>query len=353
MSELRTRPVSALPVGTSLTRYMKALVLSEGDLYVARQVAESWRDTPRLHAAFNEALTTKGAVTAGNTQDAAWAAALVASGGDAEAVQLLRGLSIVEQVAPAARRVPFNVKVPIDQTAALIGDWIVEGAPTPAVQLSFDTVPPLDVTKLGVLVPLTRELVLAGGPAAEANVRTAVLSTLAKTLDQLFLDPARAAAADKPASITNGAPTVTSTGTTAAAIQADLAAMLALITTPGSGLTWIMRKKTLATIAGALGAGSGLPASLMGLKIVTSDNAPAQVTLVDLAGIVYADDGQFEVTKSFEATVQLNTTPDAPPTASTVYYPLMQNNAMAFKALRWINWVRVVPGAVVYMPVAF
>jgi HK97 family phage major capsid protein len=298
-------------------------------------------------------LMTKAVVTAGSTLDEAWAKPLVASGIAAEALSLLRGLSIVAQVAGAARRVPFGLRVPIDATTALLGDWIPEGAPTPAVALTFGSVDPLEPTKMGCLVALTRELVLSGEPTAEATVRSTLLGTLAKTIDTLFLDPARAAAAGRPASITNGAPTVPSTGTTAAAIQADLAAMVAAITTSGGALTWIMRKKTLATIAGALGTVSGLPASLWGLPVVTSDNAPPQVTLADMAAILLADDGEFAVAESFEATPQLNSTPDAPASASTVYFPLFQMNAVALRAIRWIHWVRVVPGAVVYMPVTF
>jgi HK97 family phage major capsid protein len=354
MRELTTRSLEALPSGTSLNRFMRCLVQGH-DLYEARQIAHqaAWPDTPQVRKTFDDLLT-KGAIAPGTSTDAAWASALVESRLAAEAIELMRGPSIVEQLAGAARRVPFGMRVPLDATSALIGDWIPEGAPTPAVALSFTTVPALDATKLGAIVPFTRELVVAGEPTAEATVRNSLLGTLARTIDQIFLDPARAAAPDRPASITNGAPTVTSTGTTAAAIGADLAAMRALITTAGGGLTWIMRKKTMSTIAGALGASvSGLPGSLSGLPIVVSDNSPAQITLADMAAIIYADDGAFAVSKSVESTIQLNTTPDAPATAATVYVPLLQHNLVAFKALRWINWARVVSGAVVYMPVAY
>jgi len=245
------------------------------------------------------------------------------------------------------------MRVPIDETAAVIGDWIVEMGPTPVAQFNFTTGPILVDTKLGVIVPLSRELILSGAPSAEATIRRTLLGTLAKTIDQLFLNPANAAAPGRPASITNGATVITSTGTTAAAIQADLAAMVAAITTSGGGLTWIMRRKTAATIGGALGAASGLPGNLSSVPIVVSDNSPAQITLVDMAAILYADDGQFAVSESGEATLQLNTAPDAPATAATIFTSLYQNDAVGMKALRWINWLRVVNGAVVYMPVTY
>ena len=65
-------------------------------------------------------------------------------------------------------------------------------------------------------------------PDAEATVRRTVLGGLAKSLDNQFLLPTVAAVANvNPASITNGATEITSTGSTAAQIAADLALMLA------------------------------------------------------------------------------------------------------------------------------
>jgi hypothetical protein len=62
-----------------------------------------------------------------------------------------------------------------------------------------------------------------------------------------------------PASLLNGSTEVTTTGTTAAQIAADLAGLLAAVTTPGP-LVWIMQPKTMYRIALVLGSqAAGLP----------------------------------------------------------------------------------------------
>jgi hypothetical protein len=86
--------------------------------------------------------------------------------------------------------------------------------------------------------------------------------------------------------------------------------------------------------------------------VTRSKNSPAQIVLVDLAAILLADDG-IAVDLSREATAQLNTTPDAPATAATVYRSFFQENLVGIRALRTINWLRGVDGSVVYMTVSY
>ena len=77
-----------------------------------------------------------------------------------------------------------------------------------------------------------------------------------------------------PASITSGGEGVTSTGASAAQITADLANMLAVITTSGAGLLWIMGRRTTAHIALMLGAAAAdLPRTLLSLPVILSGHA--------------------------------------------------------------------------------
>src|SRR5262249_32697388 len=148
--------------------------------------------------------------------------------------------------------------------------------------------------KFGVIVPLAQELLEFSRPDALTTIRRTVLGGLARSLDQQFLLPTVTAVAGvNPASITNGATEITSTGSTAAAIATDLKALLAANTTPGTGLRWVLRPMTLATVAWALGAAApDVPRTLYGIPLVVSVNSPAQITLVDGAGILYSDAGQ-------------------------------------------------------------
>ena len=316
-----TRPVSALPSGTVINRLLEVLTKSHGSLTFAAEIAngDDFRTVPQVRHTF-DALSTKSAISPGTSTDALWASALVTSGVAAEAIALLRDISIVSQLEGRCRRIPFNLRVPKDDSALSLGGWAAEGAPIPVAPLSFSSVGPVPTNKVGVIIALTRELVEATDPAAQASVRRSVLGGLAYLIDQSFLLPTSVAASGRPGAITSaGATAITSTGTTAAQIGADLAAMRAAISTNGSGLTWIMRKKTMSTIAAALGSNSGLPQTLQGLPIITSDNSPAQITLADCAAILIADDGQFAVSESREASLQMDSAPMHPPDGTVVY----------------------------------
>lgn len=353
MPDVATRPISSLPAGTALSRYLHAITATRGDLLAARAVAAEWRNTPQVYTALDLQVSGKSATAAGSTSDATWAKPLVTSGIAAEAITLLRGISIVSQLEGRLRRTPFNTKVPKDDTIALLGGWVAENSPIPVASLAFSAVGPLDATKVAVIVPMTRELVVTGIPATEAVVRRAVLGGLAARIDQLFLLPTAAAAPGMPASITNGATEVVSTGSSAAQIIADLNAMRAAITTGGGNLVWVMRPTTMSAIAAALGKESGLPQTLFALSVVASKNSPAQVTLLDGDAILLADDGEFDVTLSRSASVQMNDAPDNPVVAATIATSFFQNNLIGIRALRVINWLRVATGGVVFMTVSY
>jgi hypothetical protein len=88
--------------------------------------------------------------------------------------------------------------------------------------------------KYGVITPLSEELVTTSDPAAVPVINRTVLGGLGKGIDTQILTPTIAlSAGNNPASILNGSTEITTTGTTAAQIAADLAGMLAAVTSPG------------------------------------------------------------------------------------------------------------------------
>jgi len=351
--DLVTRQIKSEPVGTSVARYVQVLARSGGSLFHALDLANTkdFRTTPQVASAFE--LQTKAATAPGTSTDSTWAAPLVNAGITADALAILKPLSVVAQLDGRVRTVPFNVKVPAD-TTALLGDWIAEMGPTPVGALALSTVGPLEATKIGIIAVLTRELLTLTGPSAEQTVRTGVLSALARTIDQKFLLPTLGpTVAGRPASITFGATAVTSTGATAAAIAADLGSMLAALTTSAGAPVWIMRPTTAAKVSAALGTTSGLPATLYGIPTILSANSPAQITLMDTGMVLVADEGKFDTSISESASVQMDSAPMSPADATTVMVPFFQQNLVGIRAARWINWERAGVGSVVYMTVAY
>jgi len=62
-----------------------------------------------------------------------------------------------------------------------------------------------------------------------------------------------------------------------------------------------------------------------------------------------ADDGGVEIDISREASLQMESAPDSPATASTVLVSLWQHNMVAIRAERFINWKKSRDGAVQFI----
>jgi HK97 family phage major capsid protein len=96
-----------------------------------------------------------------------------------------------------------------------------------------------------------------------------------------------------------------------------------------------------------------------GLPVITSEGVPSTggsptdgdtIIVASTPDILLADDGQVSIDVSREATLQMDSAPDSPPTASTVMYSLFQNNGVAIRAERYINWAKRRSTAVAYHP---
>jgi HK97 family phage major capsid protein len=88
--------------------------------------------------------------------------------------------------------------------------------------------------------------------------------------------------------------------------------------------------------------------TMLGVPVVTSQAAGAVVALVHTPSILFADDGGVNIDVSREATVEMNTTPTSPITASSAYVSLWQANLIGLRAERFINWKRARTTSVVY-----
>jgi HK97 family phage major capsid protein len=335
------------------TRYAMALASSKGNLMQAAAVAKTmWSDTtPEVERIM------KAAVAAGTTTDSTWAAPLVDYRvATEEFVELLRPETILGKIEAKLRRVPFNVRIPRQTAGSSVG-WVGEGAPKPVGKLAFDTIT-MPETKIAGIVVITQELARFSSPQAEALVRADMIEAISLFTDTSFINPALAGVTGvNPASITNGAEKVKSTGTTLAQIEADLMAAMLWFTTrniPLSSAVWIMNpatkmalawKRTAQDVAAFPGVDQGV---LKGIPIVESnsvgqydfdaagtDNALAYfVALVSAPNILLADDGQVMLDSSAEASISM--TDDG---AGTTLTSLWQRNMIGLRAERFIHWM--------------
>jgi HK97 family phage major capsid protein len=350
-----TTVVSRLPTGTAFSRYL--MVKREQEQHgtlAALDVAKAWRDTPQVLATLQAELQTKAAVAVGTTSDSTWAGPLAQYGIASEALELLRGSSILGALSGKFRRVPFRTKVARETGSGTGGGWIGEGLGTPIAATAYDTLSQ-EAYKAGKISVLSEELRKLGDPDAERTVRDTVISGMGGFLDGQLLTPTVTLSAGlRPAAITNGATAVVQSGVTAAAMVTDLTALLAAITTTGASLVWVMRPLTAAKISAALGSvAADVPRTLFGIPLVLSANSPLQITLIDAANILYLDTGGFDVSTSTQAVLEMTDTVTDPPVAATVYQSLFQRNLWAVRVIRWLAYLRAQTGAVAYMTVTY
>lgn len=343
---------SQLPAGTAFVRAVCAKAVCNGNLLEAAQYAKRWDDsTPEV------ALYLKAAIAPGTSTDATWAGPLINQNIANDFIELLRPATILGKI-PGLRVVPFNTKVP-SQTGGGSYGWVGEMKPKPLTKLAFASVA-LGITKVAGIVVLTEEVIRLSNPSAEKLVRDDMVAGIAQFLDAQFIDPAVAAVAGvNPASITNGAPTAAAT----ASPLADIMSLISHFATNNiavGGVTFIMSAANALALSfrtnldgSPLFPGIGLDGgTYRGLNFVTSQAAGANVIALQPALILYADEGGVTIDLSREASLQMDSAPDSPATATTVYVSLWQTNSVGLRAERFVNWNKANPNAVKYLTAA-
>jgi HK97 family phage major capsid protein len=355
--------------GIAFARYVKALAMSRGNLTGALAIAQNnknWMDTtPQV------AKVLMAAVAGGDTTTAGWASELVYAQNLAdEFINILRPLTIIGRI-PNLTRVPFNVRVSgADQGTSAF--WIGQGKPVPVSKMHTLAVT-LGIAKAAGLVVMTEELIRSSSPSAEIMVRNDLMKAIVQFLDQQFVDPSFAAVANvSPASITSGVNPTPATGTTAATLRTDVQTMFnawIVQNLDPTGGVWIMTPTTALAISLMLNA-LGQPVfpdmsmtggEFFGLPVVVSQSAliagsPSagegnMIILLNAPEILLADDGQVTVDASREASLEMldNPTNSAAAGTPTTMVSMFQTNAVAIKAVRFINWQKRRTFAVQYI----
>lgn len=353
----------AAPPGIRFARVVKCLGLAQGNRREAYEIAKgAYGDDDGVVGVL------KAAVAAGSTSNAGWAGNLVGleTSVYADFVEFLRPQTIVGRFGvdgiPALRTVPFRTPL-IGQTSGGSGYWVGEGQPKPLTSFDFARTT-LEESKVANIAVVTMEVLRRSTPAAEGIIRDQLAAALRERMDIDFVNPAKAAVAGvSPASITNGAAAVASSGNDADAIRYDVrrlyASFIAANNAPTTGVFIMSTTNALAAsmLVNALGQPefAGLTmrgGTFFGLPVITSEYAGNTVTLANADDIYLGDEGGITIDMSREASLQMDNAPTGPnsvtPTGTTLV-SLWQTNSVGFLAEREIGWSRRRNGSVAYL----
>ena len=225
MERLSTKTADAITCGRAadFVRFVALQTKFRGDPNAAHIARRNF--LIRYPHSLNAHLFEKAAISPGTTLDSTFASPLAPLRPLSDAfLALLRPQTLIGRI-PGLRTVPFHVSVPA-QTAGGTYGWIGEGAPTPGTKCDFSTVT-LGRAKAGGIVVVTEELAELSSPAAVPVMQREMIDGCRQFLDAQFVDPTVAAVANvSPASITNGAGTTASAGTSQANASTDFQALV-------------------------------------------------------------------------------------------------------------------------------
>jgi HK97 family phage major capsid protein/HK97 family phage prohead protease len=359
-------------------RYVQAIAAGRGDLTRTREfVAKApWLDqTPMVKQMVEldprdiaSQLQLRAVVGVGDTTNTTWASPLIAYTQAANLfAEYLRPSTIIGRLT-GLRNVPFNVQIPRMTTGASV-NWVGENAPKPVTSEAFDTIT-MRWAKAAAIIAITQELARFSNPQAEGLIREDLRRAMTEFLDRQFIDPSVAAVTNvSPASVLNGVTAVTPTGTTASAFRADVKTLLAPLLTANIPLesgVWVMHTSqalSLSLMQNSLGQQvfPGMQrdgGTLLGFPVVASTNIPAAggspadgyvLAFLVQNEIMLSDDGQTIIDASDQASIQMDSAPDSPPSASSAYVSLWQMNWVGLRVERWINWLKRRSQAAQYM----
>jgi HK97 family phage prohead protease len=354
-----------LEPGIELARRVKVKIIQRVTSERASDVAAAMYGSDSEVAAFYKAAVPAGTTIAGN-----WAANLIGAetGGAAVAafLEYLRPRTILGQFGtngvPALTSVPFRVPI-VTQTGAGAGYWVGEAKAKPLTSFAFTrtTLTPLKVANICVL---SMENIRFSDPKSDAIVRNQLAEALRARLDTDFITPSKTAVSNvSPASITNGAASIVSSGDDADDIRLDIRSLLAKFNAannpPSSGV-FIMTSacaQALAMMTNPLGQQEfptmrATGGTVYGMPVIVSDYVPsATVVLVNATDIFLADDGDVSVDTSMEASLEMSDAPahDASTPTGASLVSLWQTNSVGVKAERIINWMRGRTQSVAYL----
>lgn len=354
----------SLEKGVMFGRFVKNFAMSKGNLLQAERLAENEANRTGDNRVLN---LTKAAVAAGSTKDPAWIGVLAPEEKTiiTDFIEFLRPKTILGQFGqngiPSLRRVPFNTTL-AGQISGGKAQWVGEGKGKPLTKWGYNS-SSLHPLKVAAIAVLTDEALRNGSVAIDMLVRDELAASLQETLDMDFINPSLAGQEGvSPASITNGAKEIASSGNDAAAVEADLRAlwipyitanldpanavymMSALNAMYLNGLKDPLGNKVYPDIRINGGFINGVP-------VIVSQFVGKIVALVHASDIYLGDEDGILIDMSNEASLEMDDAPtqDGIAGKGSQLVSLWQTNMVGIRAERIINWKRRRESAVSYI----
>ena len=291
--------------------------------------------------------------TVGTTTDPNFAASLVQENRlVGEFVDMLKAATIFDKLT-GMRPVPFNSTIP-SKTKRGKASWVGEGKKKPLTNPEFGDVK-IKEHKLAAITVYTQELIRRSDPAVDALVRDDLIEASQILIDETFVG-AQAQTDEIPVGMLSGVAAIASTGTTAAAYDADLQqleddfleANLSL-----DGTFYLMsetRASRMGRIRDALGnyyfqGMQGVNKELNGRPVVTSQTVGDKIILIKTSELLLAQDGGVDVSYSDQATLE---------NEDGTIINLWQENKFAVRVEKYITWAKrrpIAAGWIDYTPV--
>lgn len=344
--------------GEAFTRTLiaKAVGMYHGESPI-RVAEERWG---KSHPQFVQYI--RAAVAGGGTGTGEWGAELAQLDTQytGDFVEYLYSKTVFDQL--PLRAVPSRIRVK-GQDGAFIGYWTGESKAIAMSKADYSEVD-LSPLKVAALTVISMELLEDSQPSAEMLVRDGLAEASAQRIDMTFLSATAATPGVSPAGIKYNVSAITPSGNDLAAFYNDLQALLSpfvtgkmasgiqLIMNPASGMGIGMLRGTLDQRPFATISENG--GSVDGRVVYVGDN----VTAGDIIAIRSADvwkigDSGIRVSMSKEATIEQSDAPtgatDTPVAQSAYPTNMFQEESVAFKVTRRINWQKRRSTAVTYI----
>jgi hypothetical protein len=190
-----------------------------------------------------------------------------------------------------------------------------------------------------VAITVLTEEQLRFSMAGIADFQTELQNAVAVETDETFL-----------ATLQSGATSFGSSGLTAEHVRNDLRAALANLSRGARSRIFLIMPPAIHNVLAVLYTETGAGAfsevrlnggvdggNISGMQILVSDGVASGTVLVADASQIAAGADTITLSSSNQTTLQMDTTPDSPPTASTAYVNLWQMNWRALRAERWFG----------------
>lgn len=326
------------PPGRLAGRYLKAMAATR-DRVSASAFVESlpWQERDIIKAAV-------GGMSTGSAPE------LVSQVGQ-DYMALVRPRTLLGRL-QHVRKVPFRTRSLV-QVAGAASFWVSEVRNVSVQPMTFSQKQSLPSRKVASMAVISEEL--ARSSDGENIVLQDLSAASIAALDVAFIDPLNAGVADeRPASVTYDQPSITASGTDAAAVRADLKALIAGFTGDLATAVFMLRPDTAMNIALLLpgdanvrfdiAAGTGM---LYGMPALLSSAVPkpaggAVIALLDGACVQIAGGDEAELRVSRETMVLMD---NAPNTGTPARVSMFQCDSAALMGVVYANWQLLRTGA--------